>query len=308
MRVVFAGTPDVAVPSLSALLDAADVEVVGVVTRPDRPAGRGRQLTASPVKQVAEQAGVEVLQPVRVSDPAFLARLADLAPDVCPVVAYGALIPAAALSIPPYGWVNLHFSLLPAHRGAAPVQHAILAGDDVTGATAFVLDEGLDTGPVLGVMTTAIGPDETAGDLLQRLATDGAGLLLASVRGLVAGAVEPRPQPAVGVSLAPKLSVDDARLDWSASAVRVQRVSRACTPSPGAWTTFRDRRLKLGPVRPSTAPPLAPGALATDGDLVLAGTATQPVTLGTVQPEGRAPMPAAAWVRGVRLGPGDRLQ
>jgi methionyl-tRNA formyltransferase len=300
LRLVFAGTPEVAVPALDALLASAH-EVVAVLTRPDAPAGRGRRIERSPVAARADEAGIEVLTPRRLSEPDFLERLRDIAPDAAPVVAYGALVPPAALAIPRHGWVNLHFSLLPAWRGAAPVQHAILHGDEVTGATTFLLEEGLDTGPVLGTLTEEIRPDDTSGALLGRLATSGAGLLVATLDGLEAGTVAPRPQPTEGVSLAPKLSVDDARVDWFAPALAVDRRVRACTPAPGAWTTFRGERVKLGPVTLADAESLPPGAVARDGAAVLVGTGSRAVRLGEVQPAGKKPMPAAAWANGVRL-------
>jgi methionyl-tRNA formyltransferase len=307
VRLLFAGTPQAAVPSLRALLDSRH-EVLAVLTRPDAPQGRGRRLVASPVAQLAQQAGVPVVTPPRPSDPEFLAHLRALAPDCCPIVAYGGLIPPAALEVPPAGWVNLHFSLLPAWRGAAPVQHAVLAGDDVTGASTFVLEQGLDTGPVLGVVTQTIRPDDTAGDLLDRLAISGAGLLVATLDGLEAGRLVPVPQSADGVSHAPKLTTADGRVDWGAPALRVDRLVRACTPAPGAWTTLRDERLKLGPVRPAPAgAPLAPGEVAVLRDGVHVGTGTHPVRLGEVQPPGKRPMAATDWARGVRLAPGEGL-
>ena len=301
MRLVFAGTPAAALPSLQALLDS-DHELAAVVTRPDAPAGRGRALRPSPVRELAQSAGVEVLTPRSPREQAFLERLRGLAPDCCPVVAYGALVPRAALDIPPAGWVNLHFSLLPAWRGAAPVQHALLAGDEVTGASTFLLEEGLDTGPVLGVLTEQVRPADTAGDLLGRLAIAGAGLLVATLDGLAAGTLQPVPQPADGVSLAPKIGVEDARVDWAAPALRVDRVVRACTPAPGAWTTLRGRRVKLGPVE-LTGRRLPAGEL--HGDLV--GTATTAVRLGTVRPEGKGEMAAVDWLRGLRPEPAELL-
>ncbi len=301
MRLVFAGTPEVAVPSLEALL-ASRHEVVAVVTRPDAPAGRGRTLRPSPVRTTAEAAGLPVLTPASPREEGFAGRLRALAPDCCPVVAYGALVPPSLLDVPRHGWVNLHFSLLPAWRGAAPVQHAVLHGDEVTGATTFRLEAGMDTGPVFGVTTEDVRPTDTSGDLLARLATAGAGLLVATLDGLEDGALVPVPQPADGVSLAPKLGVADARVDWSAPAVRVDRLVRACTPAPGAWTTFRGRRVKLGPVRP-TDEQLEPGQV--DGELV--GTATTAVRLERVQPEGKAEMAAADWLRGLRVQPEERF-
>lgn len=254
------------------------------------------------MRELAAAAGIPVLTPRHPRADGFREQLAELQPDCCPVVAYGALVPRPVLDVPPLGWVNLHFSLLPAWRGAAPVQHALLAGDEVTGASTFRLEEGLDTGPVYGVLTERVRPADTAGDLLDRLAVAGAALLLATLDGLESGSVVGQPQPADGVSLAPKLTVDDARVDWTAPAVRVDRVVRACTPAPGPWTSFRDRRVKLGPVVP-TNEMLPPGELR--GDLV--GTGTTAVRLLGVQPEGKGRMTAADWLRGVRPEPGERL-
>jgi methionyl-tRNA formyltransferase len=301
MRLVFAGTPEPAVPSLRALL-ASRHDVVAVVTRPDAPAGRGRTLRPSPVRRVADEHGLEVLSPASARDAEFHRRLTELAPDCCPVVAYGALLPRSVLDIPRHGWVNVHFSLLPAWRGAAPVQHAIMAGDEVTGASTFLLEEGLDTGPVFGVVTETIEPTDTAGDVLGRLAVAGAGLLVATLDAIEDGTVSARPQPGEGVSLAPKVTVEDARVDWSQPAMRIDRVIRGCTPAPGAWTTFRDRRVKLGPVTPTDEQRPA-GQL--DGGLV--GTATTAVRLGLVRPEGKGEMPAADWLRGLRVQPGERF-
>ena len=304
MRVLFAGTPEVAVPSLRAVLGSRH-EVIAVLTRPDAPAGRGRKLTPSPVAEVAAEAGVEVLRPVRPRDPEFLERLGELAPDCAPIVAYGGLIPPAALEVPKHGWVNLHFSLLPAWRGAAPVQHAVLAGDDITGACTFQLEEGLDTGPVYGLVTEEIRPDDTSGDLLRRLSRSGADLLVRTLDGIEDGSLRPQPQPADGVSLAPKLTVDDARVDWTAPALRVDRVVRGCTPAPGAWTTFRGERLKLRPVRLERGRDgLAPGEVVVEKSGVRVGTGSHAVVLGEVQPQGKKAMPAADWARGVRLESG----
>jgi len=307
MRLVFAGTPEAAVPSLEALLSSRH-EVVAVVTRPDAPAGRGRHLVASPVGLRAEEAGLPVLKPARVRDPQFMGTLRALEPDCAPVVAYGALVPPEALDIPRHGWVNLHFSLLPAWRGAAPVQHAIIGGDDVTGASTFRLEQGLDTGPVYGVVTESIRAADTSGDLLGRLAVSGAGLLVATLDGIEAGRLVAQPQPADGVSLAPKLAVDDARVDWASPALGIDRLIRGCTPAPGAWTTFRGERLKLQPVRATDGEePLEPGHVAADRRGVLVGTGSHPVLLTAVQPQGKKAMPAADWARGVRLEPGERL-
>ena len=307
MRLVFAGTPEVALPSLRALLHSRH-EVLAVITRPDAPAGRGRSLQASPVALLAEEHGVEVLKPEKVRDPQFLARLRGIAPDCCPVVAYGALVPREALGIPRHGWVNLHFSLLPAWRGAAPVQHAVWHGDDVTGATTFLLEEGLDTGPVLGVVTETIRPSDTSGDLLARLAESGSGLLVATMDALERGIMAAARQPADGVSLAPKITVEDAEVDWSQPAIRVDRQVRACTPAPGAWTTVGGERLKLGPVTLLADDlTLACGELGVDKNRVRVGTATHAVVLGEVQAQGKKPMAAADWARGTRPEPGTKL-
>ena len=261
MRLVFAGTPQAAVPTLDALLKSGH-EVAAVVTRPDAPAGRGLRLGPSPVAERAAAAGVEVLKPGRPRDPDFLDRLRAIGPDCCPVTAYGALIPQAALDIPRHGWVNLHFSLLPAWRGAAPVQHAILHGDEMTGATTFRLVRELDAGPVFGMVTEPIRPRDTAGELLARLAESGAGLLVATLDGIESGQLEARPQPADGVSLAPKVTAADARVRWDHPATAVDRQIRACTPNPGAWTELDGARIKLGPLAAVPArvePPRAAG-------------------------------------------------
>lgn len=307
MRVLFAGTPEVAVPSLRAIM-ASRHSVVAVLTRPDAPAGRGRKLVPSPVAVLAAEAGIEVLKPARPRDPDFLERLAEIAPDCAAVVAYGGLIPKVALDMPEHGWVNLHFSLLPAWRGAAPVQHAVLAGDEITGACTFRLEEGLDTGPVYGRLTEPIKPTDTSGDLLARLAESGARLLVATLDGIEDGTVVAEPQPTEGVSLAPKLTVDDARIDWTAPALRIDRLVRACTPAPGAWTTFRGERLKIRPVRlDQQAGSLPPGTIEVARDGVRVGTGSHPVLLGDVQPQGKRAMPAADWARGVRPEPAERL-
>ena len=307
MRLVFAGTPTAAVPSLRALLDSDRHEVVAVVTRPAAGAGRGRQPVASPIEELARERGVDVLTPARVSDHGFLAQLTQLAPDCCPVVAYGALLPPAALTVPAHGWVNLHFSLLPAWRGAAPVQRAILAGDEITGASTFQIEAGLDTGPVFGVVTEAIAPTDTAGDLLARLATSGANLLLATMDGIADGTLVARAQPADGVSVAAKLTVEDGRIDWTAPAFAIDRRARACTPAPGAWTVFRGDRLKLGPVRPVDGDAIAPAQLVIERTRVLVGTGTGPVELALVQPAGKRMTPAADWARGARIEAGEQL-
>ncbi|MFT4110346.1 methionyl-tRNA formyltransferase [Propionicimonas sp.] len=307
MRVVFAGTPEVAVVSLDAIA-ASGHHLVGVVTRPDARVGRGRRLVPSPVAVRAVELGVPVLTPEHPRDPGFAEELAALAPDVCAVVAYGALLPGSVLDLVPHGWINLHFSLLPAYRGAAPVQRAIWAGEELTGATTFRIVKELDAGPTYGVMTQAIGPEETAGGLLATLAEGGAGLLTATLDGIADGSLEARPQPAEGISMAAKLTTEDAHVEWTEPAVAVDRRIRACTPAPGAWTQCGSERVKLGPVKPAVGSPmLAPGELSIGKRDVLVGTGTAPVRLGRVRPSGKKEMAAADWARGVRLESGARF-
>lgn len=321
MRVIFAGTPEAAVPALQSLLDSPRHEVVAVITRPDAAAGRGRKTGRSPVGRLADAAGVEVLTPAKASDPDFLARLRELRPDCCPVVAYGNLLPADALGIPEHGWVNLHFSLLPAWRGAAPVQAAIAGGDEMTGAAAFRIEPALDTGPVFGVVTERIRSDDTAGVLLDRLAESGAQLLTATMDGIEDGAVTAVAQSSEGVTYAEKITVDGARIRWDRPALAIDRHVRSVTPDPGAWTMLDDTRLKIGPVtvagtgatEPNGAEPgddggrLVSGAVSATKKSVFVGTATDPVELSWVQPPGKKPMRAADWARGARLTGEDTL-
>jgi methionyl-tRNA formyltransferase len=310
MRVALAGTPEVALPTLEALV-ASRHDVVAVVTRPDAPAGRGRRLVASPVAQRAEELGLRVLKPEHPRDAEFQAELKALELDCVPVVAYGALLPASALELPAHGWVNLHFSLLPQWRGAAPVQHAIWAGDEFTGATTFRIVPALDAGPTYGVMTERVRPTDTAGDLLGRLAEGGSHLMVATLDGIEDGSLEAREQPADGVTLAPKITVQDARVDWTEPAAAVDRRVRACTPAPGAWSVLAGERFKIGPVVADPDPeaaPLAPGELRVGKRAVHVGTGTTPVRLGTVRPHGRKEMPAADWARGADVPPGTTFE
>ncbi len=308
MRLLFAGTPTVALPSLDALLGSAH-EVVAVLTRPDAPAGRGRRQAASPVRERAEAAGIPVLTPSSLREAEVQRQIAELGVDCAPVVAYGGLVPAALLDVPPHGWVNLHFSLLPAWRGAAPVQHAVLHGDEVTGASTFRLEQGLDTGPVYGTLTETIRPDDTSGALLDRLSTAGAGLLLATLDGLERGELVGVRQLDDGVSLAPRLGTEDGRVRWEHPALAVDRRLRACTPAPGPWTSLPDgTRLKLAPVRlrPDVTH-LAPGAVEVTKAAVLVGTGSHAVELTEVAPAGKRTMPASDWARGARLESSGRL-
>ncbi|HKU34913.1 MAG TPA: methionyl-tRNA formyltransferase [Paenarthrobacter sp.] len=297
MRVLFAGTPAVAVPSLDALIKAG-FDVVAVLTRPDAPLGRKRVLTPSPVAARAEELGIEVIRAAKV-DADTTARIAGLAPDVAAIVAYGGIVPRAALEIPVHGWVNLHFSLLPAWRGAAPVQRSIIAGDDVTGAVTFQLEAGLDTGPVFGTLTETVRDDDTAGDLLDRLSISGAVLLCQTLSAIDAGQAAPQPQSGE-VTLAPKLSLEDGRLDWQQPALALQRRSRGVTPEPGAWTTLEGQRIKLEPVRlRPEVKDLGPGMLRAEGKSVLVGTGSHAVELGRIQPSGKKMMSPADWARGL---------
>ncbi|OZD66744.1 methionyl-tRNA formyltransferase [Rhodococcus sp. 05-340-1] len=300
MRVVFAGTPEPAVPSLRRLLESERHEVIAVVTRPDAAAGRGRKTMRSPVGQLADEHGIPVFTPAKPSDPDFVSQLTELAPDVCPVVAYGALLPQPVLDIPRFGWINLHFSLLPAWRGAAPVQAAIAAGDEITGASTFLLDAGMDTGPVLGVVTERVRATDTTGDLLARLASSGANLLAATLDAIEDGTASAHPQPEDGISYASKVSVDAARIDWTRSAAFVDRHIRSVTPAPGAWTTIGELRVKIAPTTRSEDT-LAPGEIAVRKSGVHIGTGTTAVVLGDVQPQGKKLMKALDWARGARL-------
>lgn len=308
MRLVFAGTPEAAVPGLRALLASPRHEVAAVVTRPDAPTGRGRKVERSPAGKVAEEHGVEVLTPKRADDPDFLQRLAEIGPDCCPVVAYGALLKQQALYVPRHGWVNLHFSLLPAWRGAAPVQAALRHGDEITGASTFRIVPDLDAGPVFGVVTEEIGPRETAGELLMRLAESGSRLLESTMDGIEDGTLRARPQSDDGVSYASKVTVDDAKVDFTRPAHLVDRLVRSVTPDPGAWAWRDEERLKLGPVRPlSDQPRLQPGEIVVERKRVLVGTGTDVVELGEVQAPGKKRMVASDWARGTRIERGEQL-
>ena len=297
MRVLFAGTPAVAVPSLNALVQAG-FDVVAVLTRPDAPIGRKRVLTPSPVAARAAELGIQVMHAARINEET-MSRISAASPDVAAIVAYGGLVPPAALGIPRHGWINLHFSLLPAWRGAAPVQRAVMAGDDVTGAVTFQLEEGLDTGPVFGTLTETVGPEDTAGELLERLSRSGAVLLTQTLSAIEAGKAAAVPQTGE-VSLAPKLTLEDGRLDWKHPALAIGRQARGVTPEPGAWTVLGGQRIKLDPVRlRPDVPELVPGAVSVQGKSVLVGTGSHAVELTRVQPAGKKMMAAADWARGM---------
>ncbi|MBK0330054.1 methionyl-tRNA formyltransferase [Brachybacterium sp. MASK1Z-5] len=302
MRILFAGTPEVAVPSLRALLDSPH-EVVAVLTRPDARSGRGRTLRPSPVRVLAEEEGVPVLTPDSLRGEDVLSQLRALDVEAAAVVAYGNLVPAAALAIPPHGWVNLHFSLLPAWRGAAPAQRAVLAGQESTGMTTFLLEKGMDTGPVLATRDVAIDPFETAGSLLDRMAVDGAPLLVETLDALADGTARPVPQDDEGATRAAKLTPAEAELDLGLPAPEVSARIRGMSPHPGAWTTWEGQRMKVLGVEPvrSEAPPLAPGRLHATRTQLLIGTGSEPLALDRIAPAGRRPMRAADWARGAGL-------
>ncbi|MGY4651672.1 methionyl-tRNA formyltransferase [Mycobacterium sp. URHB0021] len=309
MRLVFAGTPVPALPSLRRLIESPRHDVIAVLTRPDAVSGRRGKPTPSPVARLALDHDIPILRPSRPNSDEFIAELADLAPQACAVVAYGALLSERLLAVPEDGWVNLHFSLLPAWRGAAPVQAAIAAGDGVTGATTFQIEPALDSGPVYGVVTETVRPTDTAGDLLERLSISGAALLETTLDGIADRTLAPVPQPTEGITIAPKITVDEARVRWELPAHVVDRRIRAVTPNPGAWTMIGELRVKLGPVTlADNSNGLAPGAVRADRDGVHIGTGSTPVLLGTIQPPGKKPMNASDWARGARLDESARAQ
>jgi methionyl-tRNA formyltransferase len=309
MRIVFAGTPGPALPSLRRLIDSPRHEVVAVLTRPDAAAGRRAKPSPSQVARLALERGIPVLRPARPNSEEFVAELTELAPEACGVVAFGALLSERLLAVPKHGWVNLHFSLLPAWRGAAPVQAAIAAGDTVTGATTFQIEPALDSGPVYGVVTETVRPTDTAGDLLERLSISGAALLETTLDGIAEGSLAAVPQPVDGITVAPKVTVEDARARWDLPAHVVERRIRAVTPNPGAWTMIGDLRVKLGPVTvEDTSDTLAPGMIRVERTGVHIGTGSHPVLLGQIQVPGKKPMKAADWARGARLDEGTRAQ
>jgi len=305
LRIVFAGSPAVAVPSLDAL-NASRHDVVGVVTRADAPVGRRGILTPTPVAARAEASGLDVIRADRL-DAAATERIASLHPDLGVVVAYGALVREPLLSAPRLGWINLHFSLLPRWRGAAPVQHAILAGDSTTGVSVFRLVAELDAGPLVATRRVPIGAFQTAGALLEQLATVGAEVLVEAVDALANGTAELAEQ--VGEpTFAPKLSAADGVVDWRRPANEIDRRIRAMTPEPGASTTIEGARLKIAEAAVARdAAPLEPGLVAARGRRVLVGTADAPIELLRVHPAGRTEMPAAAWLRGRPPGAETRL-
>jgi methionyl-tRNA formyltransferase len=287
---------------------ASDVEVVAVVTNPDRVAGRGLRERPSPIKTAATAAGVEVLQPARAREPEFQERFEKLQPDIACVVAYGKILPPALLEVPPLGFVNAHFSLLPAYRGAAPIQWSLINGDRVTGISIMVLTEGMDEGPLLAQVSTGVEPLDTAASLGGRLAALAAPLLLDTVNSYAAGRVAPRPQGERGVSYAPKLMADDVRIDWSLSAHEVHNLTRGANPEPGAWTTYRGTRMKILESTVADEPVLPPGTMELTRGGLFVGCRQGALLIGIAQMQGKRPLGGADLARGLHLQPGDRLE
>ena len=304
---VFFGTPEWAVPSLDALF-SGPFEISAVVTNPDRPAGRGYELKASAIKERALELGLPVIQPEKARDPEFVQQIAELQPDVAVVVAYGKILPSDLLDVPPHGFVNMHFSLLPAYRGAAPVQRAVMDGLSRTGASIMVLTEGMDEGPVLAVEEVDIGPSETAGELGTRLAEVGAALLARSLVAYLGGQLNPQPQDHAAATYAPKIGTEEARIDWSEPATVIKDKVRGLNPVPGAWSTIRGKRLKVGSVQIQDAPSeLSPGEVRPVETGLTVGTGTDPVLLETVQIAGKKAVTGSELARGLHFTPGERL-
>jgi methionyl-tRNA formyltransferase len=287
---------------------ASDIEVVGVVTNPDRVAGRGLRERPSPIKSAAAAAGVEILQPARAREPEFQERFERLHPDIACVVAYGKILPPALLEVPALGFVNAHFSLLPAYRGASPVQWSLINGDRVTGVSIMVLSEGMDEGPLLAQAPTDIEPLDTAASLGGRLAALAAPLLLDTVISYATGRIIPRPQGERGVSYAPKLMADDVRIDWSRTAHEVHNLTRGANPEPGAWTTYRGIRMKILESTVADEPVLPPGATELTRSGLFVGCRQGTLLIGIAQMQGKRPLAGADLARGLHLQPGDRLE
>jgi methionyl-tRNA formyltransferase len=307
LRIIFAGTPETAIPALTALVDS-EHEVIAVITRPDAQSGRGRLSTPSPVAVAAGANNIPVLKYANLRASKIQEELMQLQPEAIAVVAYGALVPVELLALPKYGWINLHFSLLPAWRGAAPVPYAIRFGDEITGATTFQIEAGLDTGPVYGVVTERITDEDTAGTLLSRRSHSGARLLVETLSGVEQGQLRAMPQGRQDVSLAPKILPKDCQIDWRQPALSIGRLIRAYTPEPGAWTTLNDERILIGPIE-ILATTLAggPGELIISKHEVFVATGSNSIKLGKVKPAGKKEMPASDWARGFRIGSGQVL-
>jgi methionyl-tRNA formyltransferase len=307
MRIVFMGTSSFAVPALSALLEQTDV--IAVVTQPDRPSGRGRHVSESPIKQVAAQSDIPILQPERVREESFVTTIRELGPlDAIVVAAFGQIIPKSILDMPRLGCVNVHGSLLPMYRGAAPIQHALMNGETTTGVTTMLMDPGLDTGPILLQQELDIAPDETAGELEPRLAAVGADLLIRTLQGLELGEIEPVEQDGSRATLARSLKKEDAAVDWNLPAAQIVNRIRAFTPRPGAFTSLGETTVKIWRAGPETAGVSDPGSIlhVADGGITVAA-GSDAVLLIEVQPENRKRMSAAEFARGMRLAPGSRF-
>jgi methionyl-tRNA formyltransferase len=301
LKLVFAGTPDVALPALETLI-SSEHDVLAVITQPPARAGRGRELQPSPVHAVADKFGIKALYPDSIRE--IDAVLRELQPDAIPVVAYGQLIPETMLDIPAQGWINLHFSLLPEWRGAAPVQHCIWRGDAITGATTFRIDQGMDSGPILGHVTQLVDPKDTSGALLARLADTGSHLLRQTLDALEAGMITPIAQQHDQATYAPKLQKSDSRIDWQLPAIEIDRRIRAMTPKPGAWTTMvlseHEISLSIGPVSTNRDIQLDPGVICVIDKNVFVGSATYALELDRIKPPGKKFMLATDWMRGLR--------
>ena len=301
MKLVFAGTPGVALPALETLI-SSEHDVLAVITQPPARAGRGRELQPSPVHAVADKYGIKALYPDSIRE--IDAVLRELQPDAIPVVAYGQLIPETMLDIPAHGWINLHFSLLPEWRGAAPVQHCIWHGDTITGATTFRIDQGMDSGPILGHVTQLVDPKDTSGALLDRLADTGSHLLRQTLDALEAGMITPIAQQHDQATYAPKLQKSDSRIDWQLPAIEIDRRIRAMTPKPGAWTTMalseHEISLSIGPVSTNRDIQLDPGVICVIDKNVFVGSATYALELDRIKPPGKKFMLATDWMRGLR--------
>jgi len=301
LKLVFAGTPDVALPALETLI-SSEHDVLAVITQPPARAGRGRELQPSPVHAVADKYGIKALYPESIRE--IDAVLRELQPDAIPVVAYGQLIPETMLDIPAHGWINLHFSLLPEWRGAAPVQHCIWHGDTITGATTFRIDQGMDSGPILGHVTQLVDPKDTSGALLDRLADTGSHLLRQTLDALEAGMITPIAQQHDQATYAPKLQKSDSRIDWQLPAIEIDRRIRAMTPKPGAWTTMalseHEISLSIGPVSTNRDIQLDPGVICVIDRRVFVGSATYALELDRIKPPGKKFMLATDWMRGLR--------
>jgi methionyl-tRNA formyltransferase len=308
MRVLFFGTAEFAVPTLEALAASAKHRVIAVVTQPDKPRGRGLQLAASPVKRIAVDLGIPVLQPKRVRSESFLAKVRELRPEVMVLAAFGQLIPQVLLDIPPFGPINVHGSLLPAYRGAAPIQRSIMNGDTITGVTTMWMDASLDTGDILLSESMPIHPDDTTDSLTQRMAARGAPLLLETLEKLAAGDCPRTPQNHAEATNAPALTPQDSTIDWAESAGRIRDRVRALSPRPGAFATFRGKRLKIWQAAVGPFESERPGeVLRVSRDAVAVASGHGVVILLEVQAENSRRMTAGDWARGVRIAAGDRF-